>query len=89
MVSGNKTITPKLWCEKTNAIGVLSRQGNGGGTYVHPIIALGFLMLQRPILRYFMLDSLADKKKSKEQPIEKPQEEVFRTITKIPPKPVE
>ena len=70
MASGNKTITPKVWCEKTNTIGILSRQGNGGGTYVHPIIALDFLMWQRPILRYFMLDSLADKKKSKEQPTE-------------------
>ena len=84
-----KAIPPKVWCEKTNAIGILSRQGNGGGIYVHPVIALDFLMWQRPILRYFMLDSLADKKKPEEHPTEEPQEESDRTITKIPSKPAE
>jgi len=85
MASGNKTITPKVWCEKTNAIGILSRQGNGGGTYAHPAIALDFVMWQRPIIRYALLSSLADQKK----PVQHPSEEQIPTVRVIPPKPVE
>ena len=62
MESGNKTITPKLWCEKTGAIGIISKQGNKGGTFVHPAIAVDFMMWNDPVMRYFMIMSLADKK---------------------------
>ena len=32
-------ITPKQWIEKTNAIGIVSKQGRYGGTYAHKDIA--------------------------------------------------
>ena len=85
MASGNKTITPKLWCEKTNAIGILSRQGNKGGTYVHHMIAADFMMWRDPLFRFFMISTLAEKNEA--EAVE-PEERV-RTITEIPPRTVE
>ena len=35
-------LTPKLWVEKTNAIGVVSKAGRYGGTYAHKDIAFEF-----------------------------------------------
>ncbi len=35
-------LNPKLWVEKTNAIGILSRAGRYGGTYAHKDIAFEF-----------------------------------------------
>ena len=36
------TLTPSQWIEKTNAIGIISRQGRYGGTYAHKDIAFEF-----------------------------------------------
>ena len=36
------TLSPKRWVEKTNAIGIISKSGKGGGTYAHPDIAMEF-----------------------------------------------
>ncbi len=36
------TLTPKLWIEKTSAIGLVSRQGRYGGTFAHKDIAFEF-----------------------------------------------
>ena len=33
------TLTAKQWIEKTNAIGIISKQGRYGGTYAHKNIA--------------------------------------------------
>ena len=35
-------ITPKQWIERTNAIGIISKQGRNGGTYAHKDIAFEF-----------------------------------------------
>lgn len=35
-------LTPKLWIEKTGAIGIVSKPGRGGGTYAHKDIAFEF-----------------------------------------------
>lgn len=35
-------ITPKIWIEETNAIGLMSKSGRSGGTYAHKDIALEF-----------------------------------------------
>ena len=37
------TLSPHLWIEKTAAIGITSRSGNGGGTFAHKDIAFEFL----------------------------------------------
>jgi len=36
------TLSPQQWVEKTNAIGVISKSGRGGGTYAHKDIAFKF-----------------------------------------------
>ncbi|MDQ2088262.1 KilA-N domain-containing protein [Herbivorax sp. ANBcel31] len=36
------TLTPRQWIEKTNAIGLISKQGRYGGTYAHKDIAFEF-----------------------------------------------
>lgn len=36
------TLSPQLWIEKTKAIGIISRSGNGGGTFAHKDIAFEF-----------------------------------------------
>ena len=36
------TLTPKLWIERTKAIGIVSKQGKSGGTFAHPMIACEF-----------------------------------------------
>lgn len=45
------TITPKQWITKTKAIGLVSKQGKGGGTFAHPEIALDFQMWLKPGFR--------------------------------------
>ena len=36
------TLSPQRWIENTNAIGILSTSGRGGGTFAHPDIAMEF-----------------------------------------------
>jgi len=36
------TLSPKKWIETTNAIGLISRSGRGGGTYAHKDLAFEF-----------------------------------------------
>ncbi|WP_304206374.1 KilA-N domain-containing protein [Peptostreptococcus russellii] len=36
------TLSPQKWIENTNAIGIVSKSGRGGGTFAHPDIAMEF-----------------------------------------------
>ena len=36
------TLSPQRWIEDTNAIGIISKSGRGGGTFAHPDIAMEF-----------------------------------------------
>jgi hypothetical protein len=40
--SNSFTLSPSKWIEKTNAIGIVSKQGNNGGTFAHRDIAFEF-----------------------------------------------
>ena len=40
--SNSFTLSPKRWIETTNAIGIISRSGNAGGTFAHSDIAMEF-----------------------------------------------
>ena len=46
------TLTSKKWIDLTNAIGVTSKQGKGGGTMAHPFIACDFEMWNDAQFRY-------------------------------------
>ena len=53
------TLTPKKWIDATNAIGITSKQGKGGGTMALPFIACDFEMwndseFRYEVLKYFM-----------------------------------
>lgn len=56
------TLTPKKWTERTNAIGIISKQGKGGGTMAHPFIACDFEMWNDMQLRYAVVQSFLKKK---------------------------
>lgn len=48
------TITAKKWIQQTNAKGITSKQGNGGGTLAHHEIAIDFICWLFPEKRYKM-----------------------------------
>lgn len=43
--SNSFTLSPSKWIEKTNAKGIVSKQGNNGGTFAHRDIAFEFCIL--------------------------------------------
>lgn len=49
------TLTPKLWCERTYAKGIVSTKGKGGGTKADPDIALAFRAWLEPELMLEMV----------------------------------
>ena len=49
------TLTPKLWIEKTKAIGITSKQGKGGGTFAHPMIGCEFASWISPEFKMLLL----------------------------------
>ena len=55
------TLTPKLWIERTKAIGIISKQGKSGGTFAHPIIACEFASWLAPELKMLLLKLSLDR----------------------------
>ena len=49
------TLTPKLWIERTKAIGIVSKQGKSGGTFAHPVIACEFASWLTPEFKMLLL----------------------------------
>lgn len=49
------TLTPKKWIDLTNAVGITSKQGKGGGTMAHPFIACDFEMWNNAEFKYEVL----------------------------------
>ncbi|MCH5153619.1 MAG: KilA-N domain-containing protein [Clostridiales bacterium] len=46
------TLTAKIWISSTNAKGLVSKQGKGGGTFAHHEIAIDFITWLFPEKRY-------------------------------------
>lgn len=46
------TLTAKIWISNTNAKGLISKQGKGGGTFAHHEIAIDFIIWLFPKKRY-------------------------------------
>ncbi len=55
------TLTAKIWKEKTDAIGIISKQGNGGGTFAHRDLAIDFYAWIFPEKRYELVKLIAGK----------------------------
>ena len=49
------TLTPQRWIEKTNAIGIISKSGRGGGTYAHKDIAFEFASWIFPEFKLYVI----------------------------------
>lgn len=49
------TLTPRKWIDLTNAVGITSKQGKGGGTMAHSFIACDFEMWNDAEFRYEVL----------------------------------
>ncbi len=55
------TLTPKIWKEYTSATGIMSKQGNGGGTFAHRDIAVDFYAWVFPKKRYQLIKMITGK----------------------------
>lgn len=48
-------MSPQKWIKETNAIGIISRSGNNGGTYAHSDIALEFASWLSPAFKLYLI----------------------------------
>ena len=53
--SNSFTLTPQRWAEKTNAIGIISKSGRGGGTFAHKDIAFEFASWISPEFKLYVI----------------------------------
>lgn len=60
------TLTPKLWIERTKAIGIVSKQGKSGGIFAHPMIACEFAPWVAPEFKMLLLKLSLGRKQIKE-----------------------
>ena len=54
------TITAKQWINQTNAAGIISKQGNAGGTLAHHDIAIDFQLWLFPEKRFEIVKAIRD-----------------------------
>ena len=48
-------ISPQRWIKNTNAIGIISKSGNNGGTFAHPDIAFEFASWLSPEFKLYLI----------------------------------
>lgn len=48
-------MSPQKWIKETNAIGIISKSGNNGGTYARSDIALEFASLISPEFKLYLI----------------------------------
>ena len=58
------TMSPQRWIKETNAIGIISRSGNNGGTYAHPDIAFEFASWISPEFNLYLITEFERLKKN-------------------------
>ena len=57
-------ISPQKWIKETNAIGIISKSGNNGGTFAHPDIALEFASWLSPEFKLYVIQEFQRLKKN-------------------------
>ncbi len=57
-------MSPQRWIKETNAIGVISKSGNSGGTYAHPDIAFEFASWISPEFYLYLITEFERLKKN-------------------------
>lgn len=58
------TMSPQRWIKETNAIGIISKSGNNGGTYAHPDIAFEFASWISPEFNLYLITEFERLKQS-------------------------
>ena len=48
-------MSPQKWIKETNAIGIISKSGNNGGTYAHPDVAFEFASWLSPEFKLYLI----------------------------------
>lgn len=48
-------LSPQKWIKETNAVGIISKSGNNGGTYAHPDIAFEFASWLSPEFKLYLI----------------------------------
>ncbi len=51
-------LSPQKWISNTNAIGIISKPGNNGGTYAHSDIAFEFATWLSPEFKLYLIQEL-------------------------------
>lgn len=67
---GEVKLTPKIWIETTDAIGIKSVSGKGGGTYAHFDVAAHFLMWLDPEWNLFVIKEFKRLKEEEQKRID-------------------
>ena len=57
-------ISPQKWIKETNAIGIISKSGNNGGTYAHSDIAFEFASWLSPEFKLYVIQEFQRLKKN-------------------------
>lgn len=57
-------ISPQKWIKNTNAIGIVSKSGNNGGTFAHPDIAFEFASWLSPEFKLYVIQEFQRLKKN-------------------------
>ena len=80
--SNSFTLSPKHWIKTTNAIGIISRSGHGGGTFAHKDIAFKFASWISVEFELFIVKDY-QRLKSDEQQRQSLEWNLQRTLSKI------
>lgn len=76
------TLSPTKWISETNARGVISRQGNNGGTFAHKDIAFEFSSWVSPQFKLYLIKEF-QRLKENESKLEKLEWNFQRALAKI------
>ncbi len=63
-------LSPQKWIESTNAIGIVSKSGNNGGTYAHRDIAFEFASWLSPEFKLYLVTEFQRLKAQEQKTIE-------------------
>lgn len=75
-------LSPQKWIKETNAIGIISKSGNNGGTYAHSDIALEFASWLSPEFKLYLIQEF-ERLKTNEAYQNKIEWHANRVLTKV------
>lgn len=75
-------LSPQKWIKETNAIGIISKSGNNGGTYAHSDIALEFASWLSPEFKLYLIQEF-ERLKTNEAYQQKLEWHANRVLTKV------